>query len=78
MAIRAAMEQISTMVTSTSAPAHACRCQSSYGEIAYVKTWTVMDEIGCVKDVEKNALLKDVKRRGAVSPAMRASASPRQ
>ena len=34
VANRASSEQISTIATSTSAPAQACRCQSSYGEIA--------------------------------------------
>ena len=34
VATRARSEQSSTIVTSTSAPAHAWRCQSSYGEIA--------------------------------------------
>ena len=34
VATRASNEQISTIVTSTSAPAHAWRCQSSYGAIA--------------------------------------------
>ena len=33
-ATRATREQMSTVATSTSAPAHACRCQSSYGAIA--------------------------------------------
>src|ERR1043166_8691431 len=36
VARRAASEQIETIETSTSAPAHACRCQSSYGPVAYV------------------------------------------
>src|SRR5215471_3827035 len=75
VATRAATEQISTIDTSTRAPAQACRCQSSYGEMAYVKTCTVIEEIGCVNDVEKNRLLNDVNSSGAVSPATRASAS---
>ncbi len=46
VARRASSEQTSTIVTRTSAPAHACRCQSSYGPVAYVNTWTVSVEIG--------------------------------
>ncbi len=38
-------------------------------------TCTVSDEIGCHRLVEKKRLLSAVKRSGAVSPAMRASAS---
>ena len=38
-------------------------------------TCTVSDEIGCVSFVEKNRLLSAVNSSGAVSPAMRASAS---
>jgi hypothetical protein len=34
VASRASSEQISTIETSTSAPAHAWRCQSSYGPVA--------------------------------------------
>src|SRR5204863_4464824 len=36
VAKRATIEQVRTIATSTNAPAHACRCQSSYGEPAYV------------------------------------------
>jgi len=36
VARRASSEQMSTIETSTSAPAHAWRCQSSYGPVAYV------------------------------------------
>lgn len=34
VARRASSEQMNTMLTSTSAPAHAWRCQSAYGEMA--------------------------------------------
>ena len=34
VARRTISEQTSTSVTRTSAPAHACRCQSSYGPVA--------------------------------------------
>src|SRR3989442_4040662 len=75
VARRASNEQTRTIVTSTSAPAHACRGRSSYGEMAYVYTCTVSDEIGSVSCVLKNRLLNAVKSSGAGSPAIRASAS---
>ena len=34
VATRASSEQVRTIVTSTSAPAQACRCQSSYADVA--------------------------------------------
>ena len=40
-----------------------------------MNTCTVIEEIGCVSEVEKNALLNEVKSSGAVSPATRARAS---
>src|SRR6266540_3513591 len=47
VANRASNEQIRTIVTSTSAPAQAWRCQSLYAELAKVKTCTVSVETGC-------------------------------
>src|SRR3954453_23167145 len=72
---RARIESARIIITSRNAPAHAWRCQSSYGEIAYVKTCTVSDAIGCVRLVDQKRLLNAVKRSGAVSPATRASAT---
>src|SRR2546428_1158356 len=75
VAKRASNEQTRTIVTSTSAPAHAWRCQSSYGEMAYVYTCTVSDEIGSARCVLKKRVLNAVKSSGALSPAIRARAS---
>src|SRR3954465_5445566 len=36
VAKRASTEQLNTIVTSTSAPAHACWCHSGYGDVAKV------------------------------------------
>ena len=62
-------------VTSTSAPAHAWRCQSRYGddrvgEDLHRQRRDRLREVGA-----KNRLLSAVKSSGAVSPAIRASAS---
>src|ERR1017187_490126 len=59
----------------TSAPAHAWRCQSSYGEMAYEKIWSGSAAMGSFKWWVQNRLPKAVNSRGAVSPAMRATAS---
>ena len=52
--------------------AHAWRCQLSYGPMAYWKILTVRDDIGSFIFIVKKELLKDVNRRGAVSPVTRA------
>src|SRR5213075_157097 len=65
---RAAIDSVRMIITSRNAPAHAWRCQSSYGEMAYVKTCTVSDAIGCVRLVDQNRLLNAVESSGAVSP----------
>src|SRR4051794_15537712 len=64
-----------TPVTRTSAPAHAWRCQLSYGEIAYVKICKGSAAIGSLKSWFQKWLPNAVKRRGAVSPPTRARAS---
>src|SRR5213078_4606569 len=46
---RAVIDSARIIITSRNAPAHACRCQSSYGEIAYVNTCTVSEAIGCTR-----------------------------
>ena len=67
-------------MTSTSAPAQACRCQSSYADVAYVNTWTVSVEIGCRGSVEKYRLLSAVnsKRRGFTRHARQREQDARQ
>src|ERR1700722_10473489 len=65
----------STNPNSTKPAAHAWRCQSSYGAIAYVYIITGSDAVGCPNPGLQNRLPNAVKRRGAVSPATRASAS---
>src|SRR5205814_2710797 len=50
---RATIDSDRIIITSSSAPAHACRCQSSYGEIAYVNTCTVSEAIGCTRLVDQ-------------------------
>ena len=60
---------------STSAPAHACACQSSYGLMAYAKIWSGSAAMGCVSFVDQKELPNAVNSRGAVSPATRATAT---
>ena len=60
---------------STKAPAQACLCQSSYGEIAYAKIWRGKAAMGSSMDVCQKELPKEVKSNGAVSPAALAIAS---
>ena len=59
----------------TNEAAHAWRCHSSKGPMAYWKMVTVREAMGPLMSQEKKLLLKDVKSRGAVSPATRAMES---
>src|SRR6266480_913546 len=72
---RAATLMPRTSSVMSAAPPHASRCQSSYGLIANWKITTGRFAIGRFMSVDMNWLLSAVKRSGAVSPAMRATAS---
>src|SRR5437773_9901522 len=72
VARRARIEQTSTLETSTSAPAHAWRCQSAYGDMASGETLTVNGAVGWSKCVVKRRLLSAVNNVGAVPAAIRA------
>src|SRR4051812_38671764 len=61
--------------SSTSPAAHACRCQSSYGAIAYLKIISGRDAVGWFQPGLQKRLPNAVKSSGAVSPATRAKAS---
>src|SRR6202046_141224 len=65
----------STKPNNTKPAAHAWRCQSSYGAMAYVYIITGSEAVGCPNPGLQNRLPKAVKSSGAVSPATRASAS---
>ena len=56
-------------------PAQASFCQFSYGLIANLKIVTGRLAIGCVRSLVQNWFDSAVNSSGAVSPAMRASAS---
>ena len=56
-------------------PAQASFCQFSYGLIANLKIVTGRLAIGWLRSLVQNWFDSAVKRSGAVSPAMRASAS---
>src|ERR1043165_4441234 len=71
----ATIDSARMIITSRNAPAHACRCWSSYGEIPYVNTCTVSEAIGWVMLVDQYVLLSAVNSSGAVSPATRARAT---
>ena len=56
-------------------PAQASCCQFSYGLIANLKMVTGRLAIGCARSEVQNWLFSAVNSSGAVSPAMRATAS---
>src|ERR1700734_1762155 len=64
----------STKPKRTNPAAHAWRCQSSYGAIAYVYIITGSEAVGCSNPGLQYRLPNAVKSNGAVSPATRASA----
>src|SRR5207248_10787068 len=73
-ASRATIDSVRMIITRRNAPAQAWRCQSSYGEIAYVNTCTVSDAIGCVTLADQHGLLNAAQSSGAGPPATRARA----
>src|SRR6185437_9444363 len=75
--VRARMLSTRIAAVMRSAPVHASRCQLSYGLRANWKITTGRLAMGALRLVLQNWLLRAVKRSGAVSPLMRATASRR-
>src|SRR5208337_1700557 len=74
-AMRTAATAPTIRIIRTRAPAHACLCHSSKGEMAYVKICSDKAAVGWSVFQFQNWFPNAVNNRGAVSPATRAKAS---